>query len=246
MPSYQIVGSDLQAVICNLESGEKVIGEAGHLLALTDGLDLETNVTGGVMSGLKRAIGGSSFFVNEIHARVPGQAIFSSPALGKVQELDISPTSSWFCHPSVFLCSDEGVQISSALTQKLGAGLFGGAGFILQALQGSGKAFIHVGGACLKIPLQERQTLRVETGALAAFESTVSYDIQMIRGLKSILFSGEGLWFAHLTGPGTVYVQSLAMPRLAHSLAPYLPSTQTNVSEAGVIGGIVGRLLSGG
>ncbi len=125
--------------------------------------------------------------------------------------------------------------------------MFGGAGFILQSLEGQGKAFIHVGGANLHFELAAGQSIRIETGSLAAFESTVTYDIQMVSGLRSILFSGEGLWFAHLTGPGSVYVQSLALPRLAHALWPYFPrpadSTPGGAVGAGAIGGILGSLF---
>lgn len=244
MALYHVVGSDLQAVICQLNVGEKVIAETGHLLALTDGLELDTNTGGGIMSGLKRALGGSSFFVNEITAQTPGKAIFASPSPGRIQELDITPTHGWLCQPHVFLCADHGVQLSAALTQRFAAGLFGGTGFILQSLGGQGKAFIHVGGACLKLHLEAGQSLRVETGSLAAFESTVTYDIQMVRGLKSILFSGEGLWFAHLRGPGTVFIQSLALPRLAHALVPYIPTSGiAHEGAAGAIGGLLGTIL---
>ncbi len=246
MAKFEVVGADLQAVCCDLQPGEKVVAEAGHLLSLSDGLTLETTTGGGLMSGLKRALGGSSFFVNEIAAQASGRAVFASPSPGKVEQLDVSPSKGWLCQPHVFLCSESGIQISAALTKRFGAGLFGGTGFILQSLSGQGKAFVHVGGAALKYQLAAGQTLRVETGSLAAFESTVAYDIQMVRGLRSILFSGEGLWFAHLTGPGAVYVQSLALPRLAHALAPYLPTpAQAAAGEgaAGVIGGIIGSML---
>jgi len=247
MPKYQIVGSDLQAVVCDMGAGEKVIAETGHLLALTDGLQLDTSTGGGIMSGIKRALGGASFFVNEVSAASPGKAIFASPSPGKIQELDVTPGVGWLCQPHVFLCCDPGIQLSAAMTQRFAAGLFGGTGFILQNLTGEGKSFIHVGGACLKLALTAGQSLRVETGALAAFESTVTYDIEMVRGLRSVLFSGEGLWFAHLKGPGTVYIQSLALPKLAHALMPYLPSAQSNVQGGGAamaLGGIIGSMLN--
>jgi len=246
MAQYQVVGQDLQAVVCDLAIGEKVIAETGHLLVMTDGLQLDTTTGGGIMSGIKRAFGGSSFFINEVTATgSPGKAIFASPSPGKVQELDISPTHNWLCQPHVFLCADQGIQIQSAFTKSFGAGLFGGTGFVLQELSGQGKAFVHVGGACLKLTLEAGKSIRVETGALAAFESTVTYDIEMVRGFKSILFSGEGLWFAHLKGPGTVYVQSLGLPKLAHSLMPYLPhdSAVASGGAAGAIGGIIGAMI---
>ncbi len=249
MPKYNIVGSDFQTVVCELAAGEKVIAEAGHLLALTDGLQLETTTGGGMLSGLKRALGGSSFFINEIIAERAGRAIFASPTPGKVQELDIAPGKGWLCQPHVFLCSDAGISQGAALTKRFGAGLFGGAGFILQSLEGEGKAFIHLGGASLHFELKEGQSIRIETGSLAAFESSVTYDIQMVRGLKSILFAGEGLWFAHLTGPGSVYVQSLALPKLANSLLPYFPTSQPNsvggAAGAVALGSIIGSVFGG-
>ena len=249
MPQYEIVGNDLQAVICNIAPGEKVIAETGHLLTMSDGVDLTTSTGGGFMSGIKRALGGSSFFVNELTAPRGGQAVFASPSPGHVQEIDVRIAQSWLCQPHVFLCADSQIQLSSAFTQRFGAGLFGGTGFILQSMFGVGKAFIHVGGASLRYDLKPGETLRVETGSLAAFESTVTYDIQMVRGWKSILFAGEGLWFAHLTGPGTVYVQSLALPRLAHALIPYLPApnsvTPGSIVATTALGGLLGALGGG-
>lgn len=242
MAEYEIVGAELQAVVCKLQPGDAVVAETGYLLSLTDGLDLQTK-SGGFWGGAKRALGGSSFFLNEIVARTQGQATFASPSPGKVQELDLRPGQGWLCQPHVFLCSDNGITQSAAFTKRFGAGLFGGTGFVLQSLSGEGKAFIHVGGACLRYSLQAGQTLRIETGALAAFEQSVTYDIQMVKGLRSVLFSGEGLWFAHLRGPGTVYVQSLALPRLAHALAPYLP-TAGSAQAGGVIGAVVGSMLN--
>lgn len=245
MPQYTVQGSDLQVVIADLAAGDKVIAETGHLLALTDGLNLETATGGGFFKAVSRAVSGSSFFINEVTAPAPGRAIFSSSTPGKIVELDVAPGSNWLCQPHVFLCSDHSISINPALTQRFGAGLFGGSGFILQELSGQGKAFIHVGGTCLHFKLEAGQSLRIETGALAAFESTASYDIQMVRGLKSILFSGEGLWFAHLTGPGNVYVQSAALPKLAHAMAPYLPVAQSRPEDptSAVVGGVLGALF---
>jgi uncharacterized protein (TIGR00266 family) len=232
--------------------GEAVIAETGHLLTLGQSLDLQTSTGGGFMSGIKRAIGGSSFFVNEIQAtRGPGRAIFASPSPGHVQELDISAGKEWLCQPNVFLCADSTVAISAALTKSFGAGLFGGTGFILQSLTGQGKAFVHVGGASINFDLAPGELLRVETGALAAFDGSMEYSIEMVRGLKSILFSGEGLWFATLRGPGRVYVQSLALAKLAHSLMPYLPAVGNggagiSTAVAGTaLGGLLGGLLGG-
>jgi uncharacterized protein (TIGR00266 family) len=248
MPRYSILGADLQAVVCDMDAGERVIAETGHLLAMTDGLSLDTNTGGGFMTGIKRALGGSSFFVNEVVASSAGKAIFASPSPGHIQELDVSPQKGWLCQPNVFLCSDPGIKIEAAVTQSFGAGLFGGTGFILQSLSGVGKSFIHVGGACIKFDLAAGQSIRIETGSLAAFESTVTYQIEMVKGLRSILFSGEGLWFAHLQGPGAVYIQSLALPKLAHSLIPYLPRAGEGGGSdlaSGAIGGILGAIMSG-
>jgi len=243
MPKYSILGGDLQVVMCDLTAGEKVIAETGHLLMMTDALSLDTTTGGGFLSGIKRAFGGSSFFINEISASAEGRAVFSSPTPGKIQELDVDASRTWMCQPHVFLCADSGISIEASFTQKFGAGLFGGSGFVLQSLKGNGKAFVHVGGSCLHLKLAAGQSIRVETGALAAFESSVSYDIQMVHGLKSILFSGEGLWFAHLTGPGDVYIQSLALPKLAHAISPYMPALREDASTGGVLGGVIGSIL---
>jgi uncharacterized protein (TIGR00266 family) len=239
---HQIVGSDMQAIVCDMERGEKLVAETGHVLSMTSALDFDTTASGGLMGGLMRAIGGSSFFMNEIVARDAGRVVFASPSPGKVQELAVSSAKSWLCQPHVFLCAGGDVRLSAAMTQSLGAGLFGGAGFVLQTIEGAGQAFIHVAGAAIVHDLQAGETLRVETGSLAAFESTIAYDIQLVGGLKSILFSGEGIWFATLRGPGRVYLQSLALPRLAHALARYLPTVE-RTSESGVAGGIIGSII---
>ncbi len=242
MPTYEIVGSELQAVVCDMSRGDKIIAEAGHVLSLTDGLAFDTTTGGGLMDGIKRAFAGSSFFINEVVAQSDGRAVFASPSPGKIQQLDISASKKWLCQPHVFLCADGGVTLTAALTKNLGAGLFGGAGFILQSIEGEGRAFIHAAGACIPHQLAAGETLRVETGSLAAFEESVTYDIELVGGLKSMLFSGEGIWFASLRGPGMVYIQSLALPRLAHALAPYLPTVRTS-TESGVAGGIIGSIL---
>ncbi len=243
---YKLVGDDMQAVIVALDPGETVQAEAGSMMFMESGVEMKTEMQGGVFGGFKRMIGGESFFVvtfvNEGSAK--RHVSFAAPYPGKILPLDLGETGPMLCQRDAYLCSARGIEIEVAFTKRLGAGFFGGEGFILQKLSGEGLAFIHAGGTVLKHNLGQGQSLDVDTGCLVAFERSVDYDIRMIKGVKTMLFGGEGLFYAHLTGPGTVYLQTLPFSRLAdrvvHSAGM---GSKGEVRRGGA--GVLGDLLSG-
>ncbi len=215
---YQIIGDDMQIVEIELDPGEAVRAEVGTMLCMEDGIEMETSTGGGAFKGFKRLVTGDSFFISNFlnSGRGKKRVSFAAPYPGKIIPIDLSEhNGSFLCQKDGFLCAAKGIDINIAFTKRMGAGLFGGEGFILQRLEGDGLAFVHAGGTVIKKDLAERETLRVDTGCLVAFETTVDYDIKFVGGFKNALFGGEGLFLAHLTGPGIVYLQSLPFSRLA-------------------------------
>lgn len=219
---YVIHGDDMQLVEIELDPGEGVRAEAGAMTYMENGIEMQTGTDGGLFSGFKRMITGESFFITTFLQNGPGKGhvAFGAPYPGKIIPLHIGELGgSFLCQKDAFLCASKGIEIEVAFTKKIGAGLFGGEGFILQRLEGDGMAFIHAGGTIIKKELMPGQILKVDTGCLVAFDPKVAYDIQFIGGFKNALFGGEGLFLAQLTGPGTVYLQSLPFSRLADRIA---------------------------
>jgi len=256
---HQIIGDDIQAVVLNLSPGEAVRAEAGAMLYMTDSIEMNTTVgtgnengmMGALMTGLKRAVSGDSFFITTFTAQgQPGQVAFTGSYPGKIMPVHLSETGNLLCQRDSYLCSDTQVDISVAFTRKLGAGFFGGEGFVLQKLSGNGTAFIHSGGGIVPFELQAGQSLRVDTGCLVAMTEGVNYDIRMAKGIKNMLFSGEGLFYAYLQGPGKVWLQILPFSRLANRIiAASSLGTGSHSEEsrgiAGIGGDILGNLISG-
>lgn len=248
---YKIFGDDLQLVEIELDPGEGVRAEAGTMTYMESGIEMQTGTGGGLMRGLKRMITGESFFITTFlnQSNAKSHAAFAAPYPGKVIPLDLTALGGKFlCQKDSFLCAAQGIEIEIAFTKRLGAGLFGGEGFILQRLEGQGLAFVHAGGTIIEKDLAGGEMLRVDTGCLVAFAPTVDYDIQFVGGFKNALFGGEGLFLARLTGPGKVYLQSLPLSRLADRLAAAARSNKGGEEARGVagIGGdILGNILSG-
>ena len=226
---YKLIGDDLQAVVVTLDPGEQVIAEAGVMLYMTSGIEMQTSMSadknkgffGNLIKAAGRALTGESFFITTFSNQGSGRAdvTFAAPYPGKIIPLDmVKHGGELICQKDSFLCAARGTDVTIAFQRKLGAGLFGGEGFILQRIKGDGLAFVHAGGAIIAKDLAPGEMLRVDTGCMVAFEPTVNYDIQMVKGFKNALFGGEGLFLATLSGPGKVYLQTLPFSRLANRL----------------------------
>ena len=247
---YKIFGDDMQIVEIGLDPGEGVRAEAGAMMYMDEGIEMQTSTGGGLFKGFKRAITGESFFITSFtyQGREKGHIAFGAPYPGKVISLEIGKLGGKFlCQKDSFLCAARGIEIEVAFTKKIGAGLFGGEGFILQRLEGDGLAFVHAGGTTIKRELKNNETLRVDTGCLVAFAPSVGYDIQFIGGFKNALFGGEGIFLAKMTGPGLVYLQSLPFSRLADriSAAARFGRRGEQKGIAGIGGDILGGFLGG-
>lgn len=242
---YEIIGDDMQAVVVELDPGEAVVAEAGAMLYMEDAIQMDTGTGGGIMKGLQRVVTGESFFITSFVHTGQGKShvAFSAPYPGRIVPLDLAALGgAMLCQKDAFLCAAKGTDISIAFTKRLGAGIFGGEGFILQKLRGDGLAFAHAGGAVMAHDLAAGQSLRVDTGCLVAFQESVDYNIEMVGGFKNALFGGEGLFLATLRGPGRVYLQTLPFSRLADRIRV---AVGRNKGEHRGVAGMGGGLLKG-
>lgn len=255
---FVIVGEEMQFVEITLDPGEACIAEAGSFMYMDPGIEMNTifgdgseRGTGGFMDKLlsagKRVLTGESLFMTVFGngAGARRNVAFASPYPGRIIPLDLpAHGNTILCQKDAFLCAAKGVSVGIAFQRKLGAGLFGGEGFILQKLEGDGLAFVHAGGTVVERDLGAGETLRLDTGCLVAFERQVDYDIQTVPGIKTALFGGEGLFFASLTGPGKVWIQSLPFSRLASRVYAAAPQTGgTRKGEGSVLGGLGGLVM---
>ena len=255
---YRIVGAEMQFVEVELDPGEAMVGEAGSLMYLEDGIEMDTvfgDGSGGGGGGFfgkllgagKRLITGESLFttVYENRAAVKRRVAFAAPYPGKIIAVDLSRIGGrLIAQKDSFLCAARGVSLGIAFQQKLSVGFFGGEGFIMQKLEGDGIAFVHTGGTVLERELAAGETLRVDTGCLVAMAGPVDFDLQYVGKVKTALFGGEGLFFATLRGPGTVWLQSLPFSRLASRIFAAAPQTGGSREEGSLLGGF-GRSLDG-
>ncbi|MDO9511558.1 MAG: TIGR00266 family protein [Bacteroidales bacterium] len=247
---YIIHGDDMQIVEIALDNNEGVRAEVGAMMFMEEGIQMETGTGGGILKGFKRMLTGDGFFISTFYntAFVRRNVAFSAPYPGKIIVFDLQKEGgTYLCQKDAFLCAAQGIDIDIAFTKKIGAGLFGGEGFILQRLSGDGLAFVHSGGTIIKKELKSGETLKVDTGCLVALHPSVDYDIQFIGGFKNALFGGEGLFLAQLKGPGTVYLQSLPFSRLADRIfaAARFQNRDESKGIAGLGGGLLGGLLGG-
>jgi uncharacterized protein (TIGR00266 family) len=255
---YLIIGDDMQFVRIELDPREAVVAEAGGMMYAEDGIEMETifgdgseqnkGFMGSLMGAGKRLLTGESLFMTVFHntSNAKKRVAFAAPYPGKIQALHLSQLGGEIiCQKDSFLCAAKGVSLSIAFQRRLGAGLFGGEGFIMQRLLGDGWAFVHAGGTLEERQLAPGELLRVDTGCIVAFQNTVEYDIQMVRGVKSWIFGGEGLFFATLRGPGHVWLQSLPLSRLAGRIFAAAPQSGGRRREEGSILGGLGNLLDG-
>ena len=239
---YKIFGDDMQLVEVELDPGEGVRAEAGMMMFMEDDLEMQTSTGGGIFQGFKRMITGESFFITTFFnsGQIKRHISFAAPYPGKIIPLDLAKLGGTFiCQKDSFLCAANGVEIEVAFTKKIGVGLFGGEGFILQRLSGDGLAFIHAGGAVVSRVLFPGERLRIDTGCVVGFAPTVNYDIQYVGNFKNALFGGEGVFLATLTGPGLVYLQSLPFSRLADRVIAAANFGRKD-EQRGLLGGILG------
>jgi uncharacterized protein (TIGR00266 family) len=239
---HKIHGDDMQIVEIELDPGEGIRAEAGAMMFMEEGIEMQTSTGGGLFKGFKRMITGESFFITTFlyNGKGKGHVAFGAPYPGKIIPLELDKFGgSFLCQKDAFLCAAKGIEIEVAFTKKIGTGLFGGEGFILQRLEGDGMAFVHAGGTIIKRELQAGETLHVDTGCLVAFAPSVTYDIRFVGGFKNALFGGEGIFLARMTGPGLVYLQSLPFSRLADRI--HAASRYQQVGEQkGLLGDILG------
>lgn len=244
---YRIYGEELQLVEVILDPGEGVQAEAGTMTYMENGIQMQTTTGGGLLKGLKRVLTGESFFVTTFYNTdsKPRCVAFAAPYPGSIVPFDLDQfRGEVLCQKDSFLAAAQGTEIEVAFTKKIGAGLFGGEGFILQRLKGDGMVFVHAGGTVVEKDLAAGESLRVDTGCIVAFASTVDYDIQFVGGFKNALFGGEGLFLARLTGPGKVYLQSLPFARLVDRIKRGLSLSARGDEQSGVAG-MGGQILKG-
>jgi uncharacterized protein (TIGR00266 family) len=257
---YEIFGDDMQYVEIELDPGEAAIGEAGAMMMMQDGIEMDTifgdgsaqSQQGGLFGKLlgagKRLVTGESLFTTIFHneGQAKRRVAFAAPYPGKIIPVQLSEIGgTLICQKDSFLCAARGVSLGIAFQKRLGVGLFGGEGFIMQRLDGDGLAFVHAGGTLMTRDLAPGERLRVDTGCIVALQQSVDFDIQYIGKLKSALFSGEGLFFATLTGPGRVWLQSLPLSRLANRIIASAPAAGGRSRDEGSLLGSLGGLLDG-
>jgi len=255
---YDIFGDDMQYVEVELDPGEAAVGEAGMMMFMQDGIDMETvfgdgsaaqaGLMGKLMGAGKRLLTGESLFttVYANQANVKRRVAFAAPYPGKIIPIDLkSIGGTLICQKDSFLCAAKGVSLGIAFQKRLGVGFFGGEGFILQKLEGDGMVFFHAGGTLAEKTLAPGEVLRVDTGCIAAMQPSVDFDIQYVGKLKTALFGGEGMFFTKLTGPGKVWLQTLPFSRLANRILASAPAAGGRAQGEGSLLGGLGGLLDG-
>jgi uncharacterized protein (TIGR00266 family) len=255
---YRIYGEEMQYVEIELDPQEAVIAESGSFMMMDDGIKMDTifgdgsqndkGFLGKILGAGKRILTGESLFMTAFYNDLTGKrnVSFASPYPGKIIPIDLTEYRGKFiCQKDAFLCAAKGVSVGIEFSKKLGRGLFGGEGFIMQKLEGDGMAFVHAGGTMAKKELKAGETLRVDTGCIVGFTQDIDYDIEFVGGIKNSIFGGEGLFFAKLTGPGKVYIQSLPFSRLADRVIASAPKAGGKSRGEGSILGGLGDLLDG-
>lgn len=221
---YEIIGDTLPALICEMEAGEKMFTESGGMSWMDSCFDMSSNARGGLMKGLGRALSGDSIFLTTYTAKDHGKIAFASCFPGNILPLDLGQGECIIAQKHAFLAAEDTVEVEMFFRKKLGAGFFGGEGFILQKIKGPGKAFLEIDGSICEKTLQPGEKIMVDQGYIAAFEPTVQFDVETVKGVSNILFSGEGLFVSTLTGPGKVWLQTMPYSKLANSILSMMPS----------------------
>jgi uncharacterized protein (TIGR00266 family) len=244
---YKIVGDVMQALQVDLRQGEELYAEAGAMLFMGPGIDLQAKMQGGLMKGLMRKfLAGESMFMSVFRCEAAtGRLALANPIAGKIFPVELK-NHTVLAERNAYLAAIGNVDLSVAFTKRFGAGLFGGEGFILQKISGQGLLFLHAGGNMLEFDLAPGEQLRVDTGCIVSFDESVTYDIQFVGGFRNALFGGEGLFYATLTGPGHVVLQTLPFSRLANRIAAAVGSRkEESKGLAGLAGNVIGGIISG-
>ena len=255
---YQIFGEEMQYVEIELDPQEVVVAEAGSFMMMDNGIKMQTifgdgsekedGILGKLLSAGKRVLTGESLFMTAYLNVDQGKrkVSFASPYPGKIVPIDLNKYGGKFvCQKDAFLCAAKGVAVGIDFSRKLGRGLFGGEGFIMQKLEGDGMAFIHAGGTLARRELQAGEVLKVDTGCIVGFTKDIDYDIEFVGGIKNTIFGGEGVFFATLRGPGVAYIQSLPFSRLADRIIASAPKAGGSSRDEGSLLGGLGRVLGG-
>ncbi len=220
---YEITGGSFPTVVCTLQSGETMKNETGAMAFMTKGMKMDTSTGGGLLKGIGRALSGDTIFLNFFTAQEDNQQIgFSSCTPGKIIPVRLDGSNTIIGQKNAFLAAEDSVDVDIYFRNKLGTGIFGGEGFILQKFSGNGIVFLEIDGEVIEKDLALGESLLLDPGHIAAMEESVSFDIERVKGAKNILF-GEGLYFSRVTGPGKVWIQTMPLSKLAQSLIPYLP-----------------------
>jgi uncharacterized protein (TIGR00266 family) len=247
----RISGTTMPVLEFVLEPNESIISEAGELSWMSSSIQMTTHSQfaggGGLFGVLKRVAGGGSIFMTEYRAiGAAGELAFATKLPGHIVPVEVAPGRDFMIHRHGFLCATSQIQISVGFQQALGAGIFGGDGFLLQKVTGQGTAWLELSGELVVRDLRPGETLRVHPGHVGAFEGSVSFQITTVPGIRNMIFAGDGIFLAALTGPGRIWLQTLPISKLAHAIDQYLPQENTTRTvEGGVVGGIVGSILDG-
>jgi uncharacterized protein (TIGR00266 family) len=244
----QIVGTTMPVLEFVLDPNDTIISEAGELSWMGNSIQMTTHTQlgggGGILGALKRVAGGGTLFMTEYRAvGTPGELAFATKLPGHIVPVEVGAGHEYLIHRHGFLCSTANVQIGVGFQQSLGAGIFGGSGFLLQRISGQGTAWIELSGELIIKDLRPGELLRVHPGHVGAFQSSVNFQITTVPGIKNLIFGGDGIFLASLQGPGRVWLQTLPISKLAHKLQEYMPSEHRQSPQASVVGGIVGSIL---
>jgi uncharacterized protein (TIGR00266 family) len=248
---YDISGTVMQTVSIELQRGETMFSQTAAMCWMSDGIAMDTHTGGGLFSGLKRAFSGGSLFITDFTAEAPGQVAFAPRFPGKILPMQLASGQSLVCRKETFLCAEKSVTLDIAWQQRFGAGLFAGEGFILQRVTGPGTVFLDLSGEVIEKTLGPGERLRVHAGHIGIQEPSVSTDIQMVRGFRNVIFGGEGLFLATLTGPGRIWLQSMPIMNLAEEILRHMPGTPAasegvgGAVATGVAGAAIGGILGG-
>ena len=248
---YELSGTVMQTVAIDLNPGETVYSQTNCMCWMNDAIEMSTHTGGGFLAGIKRSFGGGSFFITDFTARGPGHVAFAPRFPGTIKPVQLAAGQSLICRKETFLCAEKSVTLDIALQKRLGAGFFGGQGFILQQVTGPGTVWLDLSGEVVQRDLAAGERLLVHAGHVGVMDPSIGFDIQLVPGFKNILFGGDGLFLATLTGPGHVALQSMPIMNLAEEIGRYLPgsgeaSSSSNVATgvaASAVGAVLGSLF---